>query len=67
MGTPQLSRSQDPLFPSQRVEDGIVLMVMTTSPEFKLQNTLQGHIKPVNQIAVSPGCSRLISIGASLL
>jgi WD40 repeat protein len=42
------------------------MIAMTTSPdiiEFKLQNTLQCHIKPVNHLAVSPGYSHLISIG----
>ena len=32
--------------------------------EFALQNTLQGHTKPVNSLCVSPDKTRLISVSA---
>ena len=32
--------------------------------EFTLQNTLQGHTKPVNFLCISPDKSRLISVGS---
>lgn len=34
--------------------------------EFTLQNTLRGHTKPINHLAISPDKTRLISIGAFL-
>lgn len=48
------------------LQENVTTIAMTSgsdSIEFKLQNTLRCHTKPVNHLAISQGCSRLISIG----
>ena len=35
----------------------------TDTVEFTLQNTLRGHLGPINLLVISPDQSRLISVG----
>ncbi len=38
-------------------------MLNTDTVEFTLQNTLRGHTRPINLLAISPDQSHLISVG----
>jgi WD40 repeat protein len=42
-------------------------MSNTTDVSFNLQNTLRGHTKAINLLAISPDQSRLISVGVYFL